>query len=69
MREVGSWHDSEVSALFAYVGYRSKSGHAVDITAMTEFDPKGDVDTTSVQLEYFPEQSLHGILRLTGGIG
>jgi hypothetical protein len=39
MADVAYWRDSEVPALFAYVGYRGKSGHAVDITAMTEFDP------------------------------
>jgi hypothetical protein len=41
-RDVAYWHESEVPALHAYVGYRGHSGKHLLAVRFSQFDPRAD---------------------------
>ncbi len=40
LRSVAKWHERDIARSRMDVRFRGKSGHAADITGMTELDPK-----------------------------
>jgi hypothetical protein len=41
--DVGSWHECDIARSQMDVRFRGKSGHAADITAMTEVGSRADM--------------------------